>query len=144
MPVERSAGIILYQKTPRGRRYLVIRSSSHIPKRGEFWDFPKGRLEKGETGIQTAEREAREEVGIEKFEIVPGFKETVRYFTWRDGKRVPKFVALFLARAKTDRVKLSWEHDQHAWLPYVEARERVSLPQMKKALDAAEQFLARL
>lgn len=143
MPVERSAGIILFRNTSRGRRYLVIRSSNHIPERGEFWDFPKGRLEKGETGLQAAEREAREEVGIEKFEIVLGFKETVRYFTWRDGRRVPKFVAMFLARIEKEKVILSWEHDKFEWLSYVEALDRISLKPMKAVLEKAEKFLNR-
>lgn len=141
MPVERSAGVILFRNTPQGRQYLVIRSSRDIPTRPEFWDFPKGRLEKGETGIQAAEREAREETGIKELEIVPEFKETIRYFTWREGKRVPKFVALFLAEVKSAKVKLSWEHDMHAWFTYGQALEWVSLPQMKKALEEAEEFL---
>jgi len=107
----------------------------------EFWDFPKGRVEKGEMGIAAARREAKEEVGIEDLELMAGFKQTVRYFTRRTGKPVLKFVAMFLARAHLGRVTLSWEHDKAEWLPYREARERLVLPQMKEALGAAEAFL---
>lgn len=142
MPVERSAGIILFRNTPEGRKYLVIRSSRSIPERPEFWDFPKGRLDRKETGIEAAAREAKEEVGIEEFSPVTEFKNTVQYFTRRDGKPIPKFVALFLAESKTEEVNLSWEHDAYKWLPFAEAREHISLPQMKKALEQAEGFLA--
>lgn len=123
---------------------MVIRSSYH-GKDGKhnFWDFPKGLLEKGEKGIDAAMREAKEEVGINDFLLDTDFKRTIRYFTrWRNpAKANLKFVALFLAESKTDKVKLSWEHDQYEWLSYVKARVRVSLPQMKKALADAEQWL---
>lgn len=146
MSVERSAGIILFRNTPEGRRYLVIRSSRDhaklTPKKTikEFWDFPKGRLEEKETGMKAAIRESREEVGIEA-EPTPKFKETVRYFTWREGKPIPKFVALFLAESPTEKVTLSWEHDAFEWLSFSEAKERISLSQMKQALEKAEEFL---
>ena len=146
MPAERSAGIIFFRNTAEGRRYLIIRSSYH-GKDGKynFWDFPKGLLEKGEEGIDAAKREAKEEAGIKDFKIVPEFKETVRYFV-RDrawGKKaVLKFVALFLAEVKKDKVKLSWEHDEYAWFPYKEAYERLSRREMKKALESAKSFLS--
>lgn len=147
MPVERSAGIIIFRNTPQGRRYLVIRSSrdkSTIAKGKdvkEFWDLPKGVLEKGETGMDAAKREAKEEVGIENLRIVPAFKETVHYFTRRDGKPAPKYVAMFLGEVKTDTIVLSWEHDKYEWLPHKEAYERVTLKPMGGALEKAERFL---
>ena len=147
MPVERGAGIIIFRNIPDGRRYLILRASrdeSTIApgkKVKEFWDFPKGRLEPGESGIEAARREAFEEAGIKDYELIPEFKETIKYFTRREGKFIPKFVALFLAESKIDRVKLSWEHDKYEWLPYNEALERVTLKEMKKALENAENFL---
>lgn len=149
MPVERSAGIILFRNTSEGRRYLVIRSSrgaSRIAEKKkikEFWDLPKGILNKGESGVDAARREAGEEVGIRDVEIFPDFKKTIQYFTWRDGKRVMKFAALFLAESPTDAVTLSWEHDKAEWLLYEDARARVTLKQMKGALEAAEEFLQK-
>lgn len=139
MPVERSAGIIFFRNTPKGRAYLVIRSSNHIPERGEFWDFPKGRLEAGESGLQAAERESHEEVGIKNYQLLSDFKETVKYFTKRSGRM--KFVAMFLAEAKNAKVKLSWEHDKYEWLSFEEARTRISVDTMKSALGKAEEFL---
>lgn len=148
MPVERSAGIILFRQVSSERHYLVIRSArleSQISEKKsvtQFWDFPKGRLESGETGLQAAEREVREEVGIVHYGLVPEFKKTVQYFTRREGKSVPKFVALFLAEVKDDPlITLSWEHDKYEWLSYPEAHERLTHPQMKNALQVAEQYL---
>lgn len=144
MPVERSAGIIFYREDKGARRYLVIRSSYH-GKDGKhnFWDFPKGLLESKESGLEAAEREAKEEVGIKEFDFIPDFKETVKYFVRRDRdeKATLKFVALFLAKTQEDKVALSWEHDAHEWLPPEEAKERLSLLPMKEALKRAEEFL---
>ena len=140
MPVERSAGIIIFRNTPQGRKYLVIRvAQKHIPK-PDFWDFSKGILDKGEKGLEAARRELKEETGIKKIELMPNFKATVRYFTRRNGKPVPKFVAMFLGETKTNRVKLSWEHDKYEWLAYKGARKRITLPSMKKATEKTEKI----
>lgn len=143
MPAERSAGIIIFRNTPQGREYLVVHASGtgEGTIRPDFWDFPKGILEKGEKGIDAAIREAKEEVGIGYFSFAEGFKATVRYFTRREGKSIPKFVAMFLAEVKDDKVKLSWEHDKYEWLSFERARERISRPQMKKGLESAEEYL---
>lgn len=144
MPVERSAGIIFFRNTPEGRRYLIVRSARDIPDRPEFWDIPKGRLEKGETrGIDAAVREAKEETGIDNFSVIPEFKYTARYFTRREGKPIPKFVAVFLAEAHDDQVRLSWEHDAYRWVSYEEAMAMKPFTTMKPALKAAEEFLSQ-
>lgn len=149
MPAERSAGIIIFRDISHGRRYLVIRSSRGAvdnatrKKCKDFWDLPKGVLEKGEQGIDAAWREAKEEVGIlrSRLRIIEGFKKTVRYFTRRRGKIILKFVVLFLAESKTAKVKLSWEHDIYKWLSYKEAYGLLSLNQIKETLRVAEHYL---
>lgn len=146
MPVERSAGIILFQNTPDGRRYLTIRSSYHGNNgKHNFWDFPKGLLEPKEQALDAACREATEEAGISDFTLIKEFKETVKYFIRRDRdkKATLKFVALFLAESDIAEVKLSWEHDAYEWLPFEKARDRISIPQMKKALEKADEFLMK-
>ncbi|MBI2122042.1 MAG: NUDIX domain-containing protein [Candidatus Sungbacteria bacterium] len=148
--VERSAGIIIFKKTALGRRYLVLHAARNVSRvtkfkiTRDFWDFPKGLLDKGETGLDAAKRETREEAGISKFKIIPGFKETARYFTRHDDKKPTlKFVAMFLAEVKNSKVKLSWEHDIYNWLSYQDAREQITLPQMKAVLEKAEGVLNR-
>ena len=141
MPVERSAGFIIFRSVPEGRKYLVLRSSRSDQSRSEFWDIPKGVLERGEKGIDTALREAAEEAGIKNPKVEEGFKETLRYFTKREGNTIPKFVAVFLASVEGETITLSEEHDCYLWLSYEEARTRVTLVPLKKALDSAEAFL---
>lgn len=147
MPVERSAGIIVYRNTPEGRKYLILRASRDEStlapgkKVKAFWDFPKGRLEKGETGLEAARREAEEEAGFKDIDVDPDFKETVQYFTFRNGTSTPKFVAMFLGEVAHDSVTLSWEHDLCEWLSYEGAYERITISKMKEALKRAEEYL---
>ena len=142
MPVERTGGIIFFRNAPEGRRYLILRSARDIPDRPKFWDIPKGQLEDAERrGVDAAMREAKEETGLEDFSLVPDFKHTVSYVTRREGRPVPKFVAVFLAEAHTDAVRLSWEHDAYEWTSFDEAMEKLST--MRPALKAAEAYLSR-
>src|SRR3989344_2624848 len=117
MPVLRSAGIILFRETPDGRKYLILRAARK-DDRPEFWDIPKGELDKGESGIEGATREVKEETGIKDFSLIPDFKHTAQYFTRRDGKSIMKFVAVFLAKTSDDKVKLSLEHDAFEWATF--------------------------
>lgn len=142
MPVERSAGIIIFRNIDQGRKYLVIRASRDDKNKPVFWDFPKGLLGKGESGVAAALRETEEETGLADLKIIQGFKETVRYFTRHNEKTALKFVAMFLAESKSEDIKLSWEHDAFEWLPYEKARERITRKEMKRALDKAKSFLA--
>ncbi|RJQ14530.1 NUDIX domain-containing protein [Candidatus Parcubacteria bacterium] len=142
MPVERSAGLILFNEAREGRRYLVLHSTPS-PEYPDFWDFSKGVLDGNEKGVEAARREAQEETGITDLDIIEGFKYTARYFRKnRNGKGIiPKFVAMFLARTDKKEVKLSWEHDKFEWLTYEEALNRISNKEIKKSLEAAEDFL---
>ena len=52
--------------------YLLLRYPSVKPKK-EYWDLPKGHMEKGEQEKDTVVREVREETGLEDIEIFDGF-----------------------------------------------------------------------
>ncbi|MDP3784618.1 MAG: NUDIX domain-containing protein [bacterium] len=142
MPVERSAGIIIFKNTPEERKYLVLHSrQAPGSSRPDFWDFSKGILEKGELGIDAARREAEEEIGLANLELIPDFKETVHYFTMRTGKPVPKYVAMFLAEVGDEKIALSEEHDRFEWLSFEDAFKRLTT--MKLTLKKADEFLSR-
>ena len=47
-----------------GDRYLVCRRPAH-KRHGGLWEFPGGKLEPGETHLDAATREMREELGVE-------------------------------------------------------------------------------
>ena len=134
MPV-RSAGVVLFRDGKK-RKYLLLEHSYG-------WDLPKGIMDKGEKSQETALRELREETGISKAVILPGFKATVSYmYTWK-GKRLLKFVVFYLAKTRQKRVKLSFEHKGYVWLPYKDAVNKATLKfaNARNVLRKAERWL---
>lgn len=148
MPVERSAGAVIFHESPKGREYLLLHHQKMENKRvtkavAGHWSFPKGHVEKGETTEETVRREVREETGITKIEFVPGFKETIRYFLKYNNEKRLKFVAFFLCRTTEKKIIISFEHQGFAWLPYEQAYTTVTYTSDKKVLKAAQAFLSK-
>ena len=173
MPVERSAGAVIFRQTKKGREYLLLQHQDEKNTRtvrpvAGHWDFPKGHIERGEKTEDTVRREVEEETGLSRIRLIPGFKETIRYFV-RPGrspgrlgsgshrkrailhgvnareKRRLKFVAFFLGHVPVrSKVKLSREHQDIAWLSYKEAYERLTYGNGKEVLEKADQFLRLL
>lgn len=66
-----------------------------------YWTFPKGKQEKGESLVDTAIREAREEAGLEGLKIVAPLGRTQFRFR-QSGQIVQKTVHFFLFEAPPD------------------------------------------
>ena len=98
------------------------------------WDLPKGNIEKGEEPIQTMVREVREESGIIDLKVVPGFEHKIEYFYRRGGKKVHKTVVFFLAETFTDKVTISFEHQEYGWFSLDEALKTVSYANARNLL----------
>jgi 8-oxo-dGTP pyrophosphatase MutT (NUDIX family) len=131
---ERSAGAVVYRHNSGSRIYLLLQNAGR-------WDFPKGRVEKGETEVQTVIREVEEETGVADLKIVPGFRKVIEYFYRRDGKNIHKQVTYLLGATQEERVRISFEHQGFGWFGYREALERASYDNSKVTLKEAEQFL---
>lgn len=147
MPIERSAGAVIFFESSKKRKYLLLHHQTYENKRVSkpvegHWSFAKGHIEKGETTQETVRREVREETGITQLEFIPEFKQTIRYFVNYNGEKRLKFVAFFLARTTQEKIIISHEHQGFAWLPYEQAYHAVTYSSDKKILKAAEAFLS--
>ena len=128
---------MLYDESEPDRRfYLLLRHRS-----GGHWGFPKGRIEPGESDLQAALREAREESGIEMIDKVPFFRTVSSYSFPRGGKKVRKKVVYFLGRVSQKGMVLSKEHSEGLWLGFPEARDTLTYPEAREVLGWAEGFL---
>jgi len=142
MPVEKSAGAVVFRRENSKIFYLLLHypGASHRAEK-DYWDFPKGHIERGEKIEETVKREVFEETGLKDIEILPGFKETINYFFKFEGKNILKFVTFFLAQTKEKDVKISFEHIGYEWLPYEEAIKRLTFQNSREVLKKAHEFL---
>lgn len=130
MKYEFSAGFIV---THEGKFLLLFA--------GDRVDTPKGNIERGETSLQAALRELREETGIENIEIVKNFKADETFFYRLQGQLIKKKITYFLGVAKTDKIKLSKEHDSYRWVSFEEAMQIVKYKGLKSVLIKAKEVL---
>ncbi len=133
-----AGGVIFYKK--QNQHYYLLLLNKH-KKDKEHWDFPKGLIEKGEKAEEAARQEIQEETGLTNFDFIPGFRKDIQYFFKDNKDLVFKQVSYFLVRANTDQVKISWEHKGYLWLPFNEAKKRLTHKNSQEILEAAEKFL---
>jgi len=109
MTYEKSCGAIVYRKHHGNLEILLIKhvNSGH-------WSFPKGHVEEGESEMETALREIKEETGVDVI-IDPTFRETVSYFPRKDTQKI---VVYFIAKAKS--FDLSPQEDEIAEIRWVD------------------------
>jgi 8-oxo-dGTP pyrophosphatase MutT (NUDIX family) len=136
-----SAGVIILHRGPEGCRFLLLRSK--LTKR-PLWEFPKGGANKGETLLETALRELREETGLGESDVrlIEGFegREEYRFVTDEDGgpTTIRKRVTYYLAEAwKQEIVIAPGEATHFAWFSLEEARRKVRYAARRDLLDRA-------
>lgn len=142
MPTERSAGAIIFRQERGKRFYLLLHYQRGARRQAPYWDFPKGHIEKGETEGKAMRREIFEETGIKDLELVPKFREVIKYFFKWEGETIFKMVVYYLGETKEKEVKISSEHIGYQWLPYKDAVEQATFKNAKEIIKKAEDFLS--
>ena len=141
MPKEQSAGAVIFRIENKEPRYLLLHYPTGARTKKEYWDFPKGHLEKGETEKQAALREIAEETGLKEITFVPGFEENIQYYFRVQGKTIFKTVVFFLAFTKKKEVKISFEHKGFIWMPFDKAMKKLKFANARRILRIAHRFL---
>jgi 8-oxo-dGTP pyrophosphatase MutT (NUDIX family) len=120
-PTEFSAGGVVV----RDRDVVVIVPTRRAADGSKVLALPKGHVDPGETPVQAAAREVREEAGVDA--APRGELGAVRYWYMRGGKRIAKQVDFYLCDYLGGDVE---DHDhevEHArWMPLAEAAERLT------------------
>jgi len=143
MPLEKSAGAIIFRRENKKIKYLLLHYPSSTKAAGEYWDLPKGHIKKGEKEIETVRREVEEETGLKDIEFLEGFKEWIKYFFKFKEKNILKFVTFYLAETKEEDIKISFEHLGFEWLSYEKAIKKLTFKNAKEMLKKANDFLMK-
>ncbi|MBI4993932.1 NUDIX domain-containing protein [Candidatus Wolfebacteria bacterium] len=139
---EISAGIIIYRKTKEGIKFLLLYHG------GDYWNFPKGKIEAEERSFQTAVREISEETGLlrKDLKFLSPFKVYEKFTFWRGRgaakAKVFKIVIFYLAQTMNPIVRVSREHNGYAWFSYKEAMKILNkYKDSQKVLTRAHEFI---
>lgn len=112
-----------------GKVLLLHRAGSKDHGAGE-WEPISGRMEQGETAEQAAVREVKEETGLDAKIIMP----FDTFFFVRKPSNEELVGITFCAKAFSDAVTLSEEHDQYKWVPKAELTQQTASAPVKNAL----------
>lgn len=132
---QKSAGMIVYRKTPDGIKYLLL-----FQKRSGTWSFPKGHMEMCETELQTAKREVFEEIG-QHLKPHKNFRHSV---TYRLAAPCRKTVVLFLAESNDPKIVFESVMSEYRWLKYDDACRLFWNSNYRRILAEAESFIYNL
>lgn len=131
----RSAGVVVVRYRDGQPRFLVLRAYN-------YWDFPKGGIEPGESPLEAARRETREETALT--DLVFRWGETWIETEPYAGGKIARY---YLAESPGGEVRLEPspdlgrpEHHEFRWVDQPGAR-RLLVPRMLRVLEWA---LARL
>ncbi len=136
-PVKRefSAGGVVVRRF-RGRPFTAV-----VRVREDRLALPKGHPDEGESMLEAAQREVREEAGIvaEPIEKLGD----VRYWYQWEGERIFKIVSFYLFRYRSGSVR---DHDDEVlsaeWIPLEEAPRRLAYSGERKMAQTALSKLA--
>lgn len=129
---EPTAGGVIFRHIngqPTDVEILLIQDSKNR------WTIPKGHIEEGETARQAAEREIREETGLQNMEVLDWLgKINFRYR--RDSSLVLMTTEIFLVKAegKSGSVKKEKWMTSLAWLPAQAALDKIEYEDIGKLI----------
>jgi 8-oxo-dGTP pyrophosphatase MutT (NUDIX family) len=110
--------------------------------------LPKGLIDHGESAAEAAQREVREETGVEA--TLVGKLTDIKYVyvrSWGDGEKVFKVVSFFLFLYRAGKIgeisdAMRIEVQQALWLPLDETPKKLSYKGERDAVKLAQKYVA--
>lgn len=143
MRLEESAGGVVFKRTQKGVRVLVIKNSAG------HWAFPKGHIEKGELPTQTAIRETQEEVGIKNlyFYRSLGFCDFWFVDQWGSKKeRIHKIIYYFLLETDINAVAIASKKEgieKAVWVPLKNVKAKITYRDLFPIANLTVKYLSK-
>lgn len=132
MKTERSCGAVIYKIENGEHLFLILRHAAG------HWSLAKGHVKRGETEVETAYREIKEETGLD-VEIDTKFRVTSEY---SPKANTMKEVVFFVAEVVDDAITLQEsEIHQARWCDYFAALDLITYQDDKNVIQAANEYL---
>lgn len=139
MTLEVSYGIIPFKRVKETVKVLLIQHQAG------HWSFPKGKPEPGEHPIDTAQRELKEETGLDiKRLIIPEETLSEHYFFTRGNEKVQKRVEYFIAEIAGELEIEDEELRDSIWLAPEHIEGQATFPESKKICRQVMDLLNQL
>ena len=136
MKREKSCGVLVLRRQEEELYVVLLRH-----RFGGHWSFPKGHMEAGETEMETALREIREETGLRVF-LREGFREAVEY---SPKPNVKKQVIYFIGFTLNEAALRPQEEEvsELQWMEIHKAYDAVTFRNDKNLITKAIEYIAR-
>jgi 8-oxo-dGTP pyrophosphatase MutT (NUDIX family) len=135
-----AGGVVIRGGAGGAVEVVVIVPTRRAPDGSRVLALPKGHVDPGETALQAAEREVREETGID-VELIHDLGE-VRYWYRRGGRTVPKSVSFYLfSFLSGDTADHDDEVEEARWIGIEEAERSLTHAGEREMLRRARAHL---
>ena len=130
MKYEESFGIIPIRKKEGSWEVFLIQHN-----RGHYWGFPKGHAEEGESPLEAASRELKEETNLDLLNTLREEPFVEHYQFSVKGDRISKKVSYFAAMVTGSVVLQSKEIQDGKWVAFPDAIEKITHVEGKSILS---------
>ncbi len=129
---EPTAGGIIFRRNVKNNKEVEILLIQDAKNR---WTIPKGHIEEGESSKQTAEREIREETGLQEMKVL-NWLGKINFRYRRQQSLVLMTTEIFLVQAQGDTDKLKPEDWMNGiqWFPATEALDKIEYEDIGKII----------
>ncbi len=128
---EPTAGGVVFRHDPKTKKIQILL----IQDAKDRWTIPKGHIEEGESAKQTAEREIKEETGLEKLRVM-NWLGKINFQYRRQQSLVLMTTEIFLVHAQGDTDKLQPEEWMNGikWFDTNEALDKIAYDDISKLI----------
>mgnify|MGYP001365456606 CR=1 FL=1 len=117
--------VIIFNKD---NKVLLLKRSKKVDSYPEYWGFPGGKREDGETSVEAAVREVREETSLT---VYP--KELAYVFTMKRGEH--KDIVFYITKKWSGTPSIDWESDEFRWVDPKDMSQLNMVPTPKLVYD---------